>query len=124
MIGNNIKITKFNDIDVESEWYPGNRRRNLLLTIPTGETNIIYDMYWQVTSGQVNRWLEGKDLTFSFNFEANREYTVGFYSKSVGNFLNPRNELYLAVWDRLYPNAKPDKNHESRIIRQWLASIY
>jgi hypothetical protein len=124
MVSSNITITKFNGIDVKSKWYPKNGRRNLSLTIPAGETHFIYNMYWQVTSGQVNQWLEGKDLNFSYNFDVGKEYTIGYYSKYVGVFLNPKHELYFAVWDRLYPNATPDKSHESRIIRQWLVSTY
>jgi len=124
MVSSNITITEFNGIDVKNKWYPKDGRRNVKLTIPAGETKFIYNMYWQVTSGQVNSWLEGKDLNFSFNFEKGKEYTVGYYSKSVGYFLYPKHELYLVIWDCLYPNATPDKSHENRIIRQWLVSTY
>lgn len=124
MVSSNITITKFNDIDVLKEWYPKNVRRNLELTIPSGETNFIYNMFWQVSIGQVNSWIEGKDLKFSFNFEDGKEYTIGYYSKSVGFFIAQRHELYLAIWDCLYPDATPDKSHKNRIIKQRLVSIY
>ena len=124
MVGHNIKITNFNGIYVEDEWYPNNRRSNLRLTIPAGETHFIYNMNWQISTGQVNSWLEGNDLEFFFNFEVGKEYTVGFYEKSVGTTLNRRFELYLVVWDRLFPNAQPDRSHENNIIQQWLVRIF
>jgi hypothetical protein len=124
MVSSQIEIKKFNDIDVESEWYPRGRRRNLRLTVPAGETNFIYDMYWPITSGQVNRWLEGKDLSFSFNFEAGNEYTVGFYEKSISTSFKRMFELYLAVWDRVFLNAQPDRSHENNIIQQWLVRTF
>jgi hypothetical protein len=124
MVSSNITITEYNSIDVKSTWYTKNNRNNLRLAIPAGDTDFVYNMYWLITTGQVNSWLEGKSLKFSFNFEAGKEYTIGYYSKDVSSFLNPRHELYLAVWDCIYPNAKPDKSHENRIIKQWFVDIY
>ena len=124
IVSSNITITEFNGDDVKNEWYRRNSRRTLNLKIPAGETQFIYNMYWQVSRGQVNSWLEGKDLTFSFNFEAGRKYTIGFYSKRAGSFLSQRHELYLAVWDVIYQDAKPERNHEKNIIKQGLVSIY
>jgi len=124
MVCDDIVITELNGVDVEHILYPKNARRNLLLTIPAGETHFNYNMHWTVSTGQVSSWIEGKDLKFLFNFEAGKEYTVGYYAKYVGSFFNPRYELYLAVWDCVYRNATPDRSHEKRIIKQWFAKVF
>jgi len=125
LVRSSITITNFNGKDVKDEWYPKDKRKFLKLTIPAGETNFVYNMFCQMSNGQVTTTISGNNIKFSFNFEAGKEYTVGHYAKSkkTGFFSNV-NELYIAVWDRLYTEELVLKSREDRVIRQWLVKVF
>jgi len=110
-----IYVKEYNGIDVESEWYLKDGLRRVIATIPTGETHLLFDIYASFERGNTTYTFRPKDLELKFNFEAGKEYTVSLYaSKNEGNFLFPKQKVVLAIWDRIYSDAKiPETQRET-----------
>jgi len=115
-----LYVKEYNGIGVESEWYPKGKWRRLTATLPGGEAHLLFDVGMSYSRGNTIYTFSPKDLELKFNFEAGKEYTVGLYlSKNEGNFLFPRQRIFLAVWDRIYSDADPGNSAEDHVIKSW-----
>jgi len=115
-----LYVKEYNGIDVEDAWYPKGNLRHMTVTMPAGETRLLFDMHVQFQRGNTIYSFRPKDLELKFNFEAGKEYTVGvFASKNEGNFFIPKQKIVLAIWDRIYSGADPGNREENHIIKSW-----
>jgi len=113
-------IKEYNGIDVKSKWYAKDRIRKMTVTLPEGEAHLLFDIYAAWNRGNTIYHFRPKDLELKFNFEAEKEYTVALYAgKNEGNFLFPRQKIYLAIWNRIYSDANPGNREENNIIKSW-----
>ena len=120
-----INIKEYNGINVKDEWYPKGKWRKMTVTIPGGETHLLFDISASFDRGNTTYTFTPKDLELEFNFEAGKEYTVGLYiSKNEGSFLFPKQKIVLAVWDKIYSDADPGNREEDHVIKSWELSEF
>ena len=120
-----INIKEYNGINVEKELYPRDKLRNMTVTMPAGETHLLFDIYASFDRGNTTYTFRPKDLELKFDFEAGREYTVSiFASKNEGKLLFPKQRVILAVWDKIYSGANPGNKEESHIIKSWELGVF
>jgi len=115
-----IKVKEYNGIDVKEEWYPEGKSRKMTVTMPGGETYLLFDIWASFDRGNTTYTFNPKDMEMKFDFEAGKEYTVSLYaSKNEGNFLFPKQRIVLAIWDKIYSDANPGNREEAHVIKSW-----
>jgi len=115
-----IFIKEYNGINVKDEWYPKGNYRKMTVTIPGGETDLLFDISASFDRGNTTYTFRPKDLELKFDFEAGKEYTVSVYrSKNLGNFFIPKQKIYLAIWDKIYSDANPGNAQEDHVVKSW-----
>ena len=120
-----ICVKEYNGIGVENEWYPKDKLRKMTITMPAGETHLLFDIYASFDRRNTTYTFRPKDLELKFNFEAGKEYTVSIYaSKNEGDFFSPKQKVILAIWDKIYSDANPGNTEESHIVKSWELSEF
>jgi hypothetical protein len=115
-----MHIKEYNGISTEKEWYPKDRLRKMTVTMPAGETHLLFDLYTSFSRGNTTYTFRPKDLELKFDFEAGKKYTVGVYaSQNEGNFLFPKQKVVLAIWDKIYSDANPGNRQGKHIVKSW-----
>jgi len=104
-----IYVKEYNGIDVKDTWYPknifGDDLRKMTITMPAGETHLLFNIYASWSRGNTTYTFRPKDLELKFDFEAGKEYSVSLYAgKNEGNFLFPKQKVILAIWDQTGKN--------------------
>ena len=112
-----IFVAEYNGINVSDEWYPNGEWRNVTVTMPAGETHLLFDMNRRFSRGNTTYTLRLKDMELKFNFEAGKEYTVGTSIRDEGNIFSPKGKLLLAIWDRIF--ADEYSREADRIVKSW-----
>jgi hypothetical protein len=115
--GDTIYVMEYNGIAVREAWYPDGKYRINRVTLPAGETSILFDYRSTVRQGDYTYTLRGNGIELRFNFEAGKEYTVGIYSKSLGLFVG--SEYGVAIWDFVSQSGPIGGGEASRIIKSW-----
>ena len=117
---NSVNIKEYNGINIEKEWYPKDKLRKMTVTMPAGETHLLFDIYASFDRGNTTYTFRPRDLELKYDFEAGKEYTVSVYaSKNEGNFFQPKQKIFLAIWDKIYSDANPGNNEEAHIVKSW-----
>jgi hypothetical protein len=82
-----IHVLALNGVDVDEAWYGSSYWSNesANVTLPAGETDVEYDLYYVQSNGQSSTTFSAKDLRLIYVFEAGKKYIVSFGSK--GGFL-------------------------------------
>jgi len=120
IFGEEILVKEYNGIEVKSTWYPKDRTRIMTVTMPAGDAHLLFDIHGAWSRGNTTYRFTPKDMELKYNFEAGKEYTVGMYlGRNEGNFLIPRQKIYLAIWNRLYTDANPGYYGEENILKSW-----
>jgi hypothetical protein len=118
-IDNEIQVVEFNGINIRDAWYGGDKWYHINAVIPAGETRLLFNLGSSFMRGNVSYTIRRNDLQLVYNFEAGKEYTFAvYYSENIGTLFNPRNKVFLAIWDGVLPPAKFYSNAE-RILRSW-----
>lgn len=112
-----IKVTQYNGIDVLEAWYPKGKARKNTVTLPGGNSTIIFNLNAAITIGNTTYFIEAKDLELRFDFEAGKSYTFGVYTEKMGaqTFFLGRVKYGVAVWD----NAVRHNYNVSKAIKFW-----
>jgi len=116
VIGEGIFATHLNGSSVYDEFYPENRHqwRVNKETIQAGSSTVNFNFYYINHKINMNVFLMGQNLEFTYNFEAGKEYTVAFYSKLLNPFVT---EYGVALYD--YASTTGSAGSNSQIIRSW-----
>ncbi|MDR2313822.1 MAG: hypothetical protein LBE02_04740 [Spirochaetaceae bacterium] len=96
VFGDTIHVLEYNGIAVEEAWYPDGKYRINKVTLPAGETSILFNLRADVDQGNSITRISANDIEMRFTFEAEKEYTVGVYTKSQGFFKNT--DYGVAIW--------------------------
>jgi len=117
---NSINVKEYNGISVKDEWYPKGKWRRMTVTIPGGETHLLFDIDAGFDRGNTTYTFRPRDLELKFNFEAGKEYTVSLYaSKNEGTLFAPKQKVVLAIWDKIYSDADPGNREGDHVIKSW-----
>ena len=120
LFNNSIYVKEYNGIDVEKEWYPKGNYRYMTVTMPAGETHLLFDISVSFRRGNTYYTFDPKNLELKYDFAPGKEYTVSLYaSKNEGGLFNPKQKVVLAIWDKIYSNADPGNNEGDHIIKSW-----
>jgi hypothetical protein len=78
-----IHVLALNGIDVDEAWYGSSfwSKESARVTIPAGETEVVYDLYWVRNDGYTYR---ANGLKLIYNFEAGKKYMLYFGVKTKG----------------------------------------
>jgi len=115
-----IYVREYNGIDVEKEWYPKGDLRRMTVTMPAGDTHLIFDLYASFGRGNTTYTFRPKDLELKYDFAPGKEYTVSLYaSKNEGGLFTPKQKVVLAIWDKIYSDADPGNNEGTHILKSW-----
>jgi hypothetical protein len=93
-----IHVREYNGVDVENTWYSKGKYRINTVTLPAGETSVLFDYSISIDWGNSITTITGEDIELRFNFEAGKEYTVAAYITKKG-FLLTKAEYGVAVWN-------------------------
>ena len=112
-----VKVSEYNGISVGNEWYPNNTRRRNTVLLPAGSASIVFDFYVSLVTGYnryTNVTLNGVELRF--DFEAGKEYYIGYYSESVGSqtLFQSSYEVGIAIW-----SGTSSSNRKDNALRFW-----
>ena len=121
MITSGIRVTEYNGIDVSESWYPRNQGRINRVTMPAGNTTLLFNINALFGGGNVNIRVRMEDIMINYNFEAGKEYTISLYAPRAesSTFFNPRQTLILAIWGRAFHDANPGSSYQNQILRSW-----
>ncbi|MDR1507794.1 MAG: hypothetical protein LBI67_11900 [Treponema sp.] len=117
IFGDTIHVLEYNSIDVEEAWYPGGKDRINKVVLPAGETLIRFNARVTVRKINYSNTFNEDGIQMRFNFEAGKEYTIAFYSKSEG--YNTNTEYGIAIWDYSVPTANSRDADEGKMIKNW-----
>jgi hypothetical protein len=109
-----IYVKEYNGIAVEDSWYKNGGRRINTITLPAGEATIVFDFALSVSQDNRTYSVSHDDIELRFNFEAEKEYTVGAYTNEEG-FILVKIEYGVAVWDQAVTNNPGGVNINNRI---------
>ncbi|MDR1308086.1 MAG: hypothetical protein LBK74_11000 [Treponema sp.] len=112
-----IHVLEYNGIGVEDSWYPKGKYRINKITLPAGETTIQFNLRAYVSQGNYSVSIKADNIELRFNFEAEKEYTVAVYTKSLGLFKNT--EYGVAVWGYASQTASPGGADAGKILKSW-----
>jgi hypothetical protein len=110
-----IHVLEYNGIGVEQSWYRNKKYRVNTVTLPAGETTILFDYYFSITRGNTIFTATEDKIELKFDFEAGKDYTVGAYTRTEG-FIIVETEYGIAVWDHA-TTGKP--GGVGRSIKSW-----
>jgi hypothetical protein len=114
VIGDAIHVLEYNGIAVEEAWYPNGKYRINKVTLPAGETSLLFNYDSTIKRGDYTYTLRGKSIELRFNFEAGKEYTVDMYAK-----FSSSSEYGVAIWDFVSKSGTLGGGDDSRIIKSW-----
>jgi hypothetical protein len=112
-----IYVREYNGIPVGEAWYPNGKLRINKVTLPAGETSILFNFWMVIDRGRSILNIKADDIELRFTFEAGKEYTVAAYTKSQGFFKDT--EYGVAVWGYASQTATPGSADESKILKSW-----
>jgi hypothetical protein len=112
-----IHVIEYNGIAVKDSWYPKGKYRINKVTLPAGETAILFNLRFTIEYARSSTTVSMEDIELRFDFEAGKEYTVAVYTKSLGFFKGT--EYGVAVWDYASQTASPGGADEDKIIKSW-----
>jgi hypothetical protein len=116
VFGAGIFVINCNGQYVYDEYYPPKNRvwRVNKETLQAGASTINFDVYFVDHKINMNVILVLQNFEFTWNFEADKEYTVGVYSKLLNPF---ETEYVIAIFDYASKTGSVDpKNH---MIHSW-----
>jgi len=117
---NTMYVKEYNGINVEKEWYPKDKLRKMTVTMPAGETHLLFDIYTSFDRRNTIYTFTPKDIELKFDFEAGKKYTVSLYaSENEGSLLFPKQKVVLAIWDKIYSDANPGNRQGNHIVKSW-----
>ena len=120
MMSSAINVITYNGIDVSKTWYSNNKPRVNKVTLPAGETTLFFNLRAVFGRGNINMIINIENIEVRYNFEAGKEYTLGVYaSNNIGTLFNPRQKLFLAIWNKAFSDANPGGSHNDKILRSW-----
>ncbi|MCL1812465.1 MAG: hypothetical protein FWG29_02955 [Treponema sp.] len=109
---NQYKVSQYNGIDVLDAWYPNGKFRKNTVTLPAGNTSVIFNLSAVISVGNTNFLIKAEDIELRFDFEAGKEYQLGVYRENMGaqTFFLGRIKYGIAIWDKAVShNYKLDK---------------
>jgi hypothetical protein len=115
VFANTIHVMKYNGAGVEDTWYSNGKYRTNTVTLPAGETLILFIYHFSIVRGDTKITITGRNIELCFDFEAGKEYTVASYTKKKG-FLLLETEYGVAVWNRA-TTSNPGRVDKS--IKSW-----
>ena len=95
----NIFVQEYNGIGVKGAWYPENKRRRNTVTLPPGQTTIIFNYSLAIDRGNVIYHVNLEDIELRFDFEVGKFYSVGAYIENTGFLGLGKTKFGVAVWD-------------------------
>lgn len=117
VFGDTIYVLEYNGITVKEVWYPTGKYRINKVTLPAGETSVLFNYSTAIRQGDYIYRVRGEGIELRFNFEAGKEYTVDMYTKSLGLFAG--SEYGVAIWDFVSKSGTLGGGDASRIIKSW-----
>jgi hypothetical protein len=104
VFGTGIRVLEYNGIDIRTGWYPNDKWRVNRITLPIGETTILFNYFNTINMGNTAYYAHSEDITLKFTFEAGKEYTVASYTRRKGLFTK---EYGVAVWELASQTGSP-----------------
>ena len=112
-----IQVHQYNGIDVHEAWYPKGKWRKNTVTLPAGNTTIIFNYWASFKIGNTIYYLKAEDIELSFNFESGKEYFISIYKENMGaqTFFLGRFKYGIAIWD----NTIRHNYNVEKAIKSW-----
>ena len=110
-----LVVQEINDIRVYNEFYPRERSRENVVTLPAGEITMLFNLRAYVRRGQnlVVRVFDD-DLVVIYNFEPGKRYSIGLYVESLGaaGFFLGHFKYSIGIWENANMRGRPARTWE------------
>jgi hypothetical protein len=117
VLDDTIYVLEYNGISVEDAWYPNGKHRINRVTLPAGETTLLFNFRGVIAQSNRTVSIAADDIELRFNFEAGQKYNIGLYTKSLGFFKNT--EYGVAIWGYAPSSASPGAADEEKMLKSW-----
>ena len=110
-----LVVYELNNTRVYNDFYPRERVRENIVTLPAGETTMLFNVRANVRRGQnlIVR-VNIDDILLSYDFEPGKRYSVSLYTEGLGaaSFFLGHFKYGIAIWDNASARGRPIRNWE------------